>query len=297
MNIINAFNTSIEIGLLYSLAVIGVYISFEIIRFPDLSVDSTITLGAVTVSVFILNNMNPFFATLIAIIFGFVAGFTVGILNSKFRINKLLSSIIVLISLYSINLAIMGRSNISILNKLTIFSQFENYFNINLRIIMVCLFSVSLIIGLLIFFFKTDLGLSLRFIGENEKTLKTLGKNIGYVNSFGLGLANSMLALSGAFIAQSNGFADVNMGLGTLVICLASLIIGKSILNPSSILSVLLAMIFGSIIYQFLIALSLQIGLPVYYVKLLTGLLLVVLLSSSNISKNRVQLGIEKIKI
>lgn len=293
MDILNLIVISAKIGLLYSFASIGVYISFEVIRFPDLSVDSCFALGGACAASFIASGCNPFLATILSMLSGALAGVVLSILYSSFQINKILAGIIMFISLYSINLYIMGSSNVSLLNQYKIFSFIQQYSSGSLWLI---LFETGIniaVIIIILLLFRTDLGLFLKCLGDNHKVVSILGVNKMYLNSIGLAASGGLIAFSGALVAQNNGYSDINMGFGTLVTSLASLVIGKSITKSSSICLNLIAIVLGTIAYQATIATCLQLGLGVTWVKLVTGIFLTIMITLSVFIKRRQVLKIE----
>ncbi len=271
---------SFESGLIYAIMALGVYLSFRILDFPDLTVDGSFVTGAAVSAILIVNGTNPFLATLVALIIGFLAGCMTGILHTKGNINPLLSGILMMIALYSINLRIMGKSNVPLLTEETVFTQLQDFWNklgidagleqlflsIGLdgfipktwSILIAMLVLIVIIKFLLDKFLKTELGLAIRAVGDNENMITSFSANTDMLKILGLGLSNGLVAFSGAFIAQYNGFSDVGMGIGMIVIGLASVIIGEAIVGTKSIVRATLAVIIGAIIYRLIVAMALR---------------------------------------
>ncbi|HDR16937.1 MAG TPA: ABC transporter permease, partial [Desulfobacteraceae bacterium] len=223
---------SLEQGLAYALVALGIVISFRILSFPDLTVDGSFPLGAAVVARLITEGVPPIWSVAAAVAAGFLAGCGTGYLNTKLKINSLLSGILMMTILYSVNLRIMGRSNIQLLTVDTLLTPLENL-QVDRFIPMIAFFFV-VSVGVKIatdLFLHTQAGFSMRATGDNEQMIRSLGVNTDNVTVFGLGLSNAYVALSGALVAQGQGFADVGMGIGMIVAGLASIIIGESILG------------------------------------------------------------------
>lgn len=271
---------SIESGIIYAIMALGVYLSFRVLDFPDLTVDGSFVTGAAVAATLIVSGYNPLIATLIAIFVGFIAGCLTGLLHTKGKINPLLSGILMMIALYSINLRIMGRSNIPLLNqetvisKITVFSQtngidqfFFSLFNFfgtpqQPKTIGIVLFAtlITFLIKLLSdYLLKTEIGLALRATGDNKKMIRSFSANTDSLTIFGLGISNAFVALAGALIAQYSGFADIGMGIGMIIIGLASVIIGEALFGTKTIARTTLAVIGGAIIYRIVITLALRV--------------------------------------
>jgi len=241
---------SLEQGLAYGLVAIGIVITFRILAFPDLTVDGSFPLGAAVVARLIMEGLPPIFGIIMAIICGFLAGCCTGILNTKLKINSLLAGILMMTILYSVNLRIMGRSNIQLLTVNTIMTPLENL-DINRFIpIIAFFFVVALSIKFLTdLFMHTQLGFAMRATGDNEQMIRTLGVNTDSMTILGLGISNAFVALSGALVAQDQGFSDVGMGVGMIVAGLASIIIGEALFGKKTVQRMTLAAVLGSIIY------------------------------------------------
>lgn len=271
MGLMTAVSKSVELGLLYALMALGVYITFRILDFPDLTVDGSFTTGGAIAALMISGGSSPWLATLCAFAGGLAAGACTGLLHTKGKINGLLSGILMMIALYSINIRIMGKPNIAILNAETVFT------GVNLMVMMiVVVVAVKLLLDL---FMRTDLGMALRATGDNERMIRSFGANTDTTKVIGISLSNGLVALSGAFIVQQAGFGDVNMGVGMIVVGLASVIIGEAIFGAKTVFRATLAVLLGSIVYRIVIALALRVEwLDASDVKLITALIVIVAL-------------------
>ncbi len=260
---------------------LGVYLTFRILDFPDLTVDGSFVTGAAVAATLIVNGVNPFLATTVAILAGFIAGCITGILHTYGKINALLSGILMMIALYSINLRIMGRPNIPLLSQETAFSSMSGIwekFGIDALLNKMLAFfglgevlpktwAVLILMILVTFFIKfitdrflqTEIGLALRATGDNQRMIRSLSANTNLLIILGLGISNGMVALSGALIAQYGGYADVGMGIGMIIIGLASVIIGEALFGTKTIVRTTLAVVLGSIIYRLVVSLALRI--------------------------------------
>lgn len=259
---------------------LGVYLSFRVLDFPDLTVDGSFVTGAAVAAMLIVSGYSPLIATLVAIVAGFLAGCVTGLLHTKGKINPLLSGILMMIALYSINLRIMGRSNIPLLNQETLMTKIADFserigfdqfissiftslgFEQQPRTFGIIVF--ALIITLLIKFLadyllKTEIGLALRATGDNKKMIRSFSANTDNLTILGLGVSNAFVALAGALIAQYSGFADIGMGIGMIIIGLASVIIGEALFGTRTIARTTLAVIGGAIIYRIVITLAFRV--------------------------------------
>lgn len=270
---------SLELGIIYAIMALGVFISFRTLNMPDLTVDGSFTLGA-AVSAILSFNGQPILALAVAFAAGCIAGSATALLTTKLKIQPLLSGILLMLALYSINLKVMGnKANIPLLNKRTIFSPFkgtavENYIRFLLTTAI-----LAIVLLLLYYFLKTKFGLVLRATGDNDKMVRALGVNTDLTTLIGLALSNGLVALSGAMIAQYQSYADVSMGIGMVVIGLASVIIGEVIFGTKSLLRRLVAVILGAILYRFIIALALRLGMPPTDLKLISAIIVTLALS------------------
>jgi putative ABC transport system permease protein len=260
MNLIQ-FMGAVEIGLLYGLVAMGVLLSFRILDFPDLTVDGSFPLGAAVCAILIVSGVNPWIATFAAILAGMMAGFTTAWISVRWHILHLLASILTMTALYSINLRIMGRPNIALLGENTIFTPIENLPYPHLYTISAAMFGFAGVVLLLLYrFLSSEKGLAMRATGANVRMAKAQGVSVNKQILFGLALSNGLVALAGALFAQSQGFADVNMGVGTIIAGLAAVIMGEALFNPKVILTALVACVIGSILYRLVTAMALNAG-------------------------------------
>ena len=265
----------LEQSFIFALVSMGVYITYKILDFPDLSVDGTFPLGACICGTLLVKGFNPIISTIIAMIGGAVAGFFTALLHVKLKITNLMSGILIMMALYSINLIIMGRSNISLINAKTIFINKDNKIIIILLILI--LFKVFLDL-----FMKTKTGYLLKAVGDNEQVVTTLGVNKNLIKIIGLVISNALVSLAGALNAEYVGYADVGMGTGIVVKGLATVIIGMSIFSKVKIIKDSSKAVFGSIIYYFAITIALKCNLNPNLLNLLTAVVIIVALASQN---------------
>ena len=262
---------TLEQSFIFAIMVLGVYISYKILDFPDMTVDGCFPLGAAVAASAIVKGVNPVLALVMAMAAGAAAGFVTGMIHVKLRVTNLLAGIIVMTGLYSINLRIMGKSNIPLF-------MVKHLFNGTMTPIIVVAV-ILLIVKLAIdFLLKTKFGFALKALGDNESLIVSLGLNEKTLKIYGLMIANSLVALSGALLAQYQGFADVGMGTGTIITGLASIIIGDALFGKKKIISISVKVILGTIIYRAIIALSLKVGMNASDLKLITSALVVVII-------------------
>ncbi|MFA5523235.1 MAG: ABC transporter permease [Tissierellales bacterium] len=260
-------------GFIFSIMVMGVYITFRLLNFADMSVDGTFTLGASVSAILITKGCNPFVALLFSVIAGSLAGTLTGILNVKLKIKDLLSGILVMLALYSINLRIMGRANLPMFNNETIFPDSSLVNSLFIALILALICAVIFII-----FFKTKRGYLLKATGSNEGMVISLGLNTGTIKILGLALSNGLVALSGSVFAQYQGYSDINMGTGTMVIGLASIIMAHSILKNIKQIKPSFLCIIGAVLYRASISLSLKIGFNPSDLKLVSCIIVILAL-------------------
>jgi putative ABC transport system permease protein len=268
---------ALESGLVFALVAFGVFLSFRILEFPDLTVDGSFPLGAAVCAIMIVSGVNPWLATLVAFIAGMMAGIVTAFLNTKLGILNLLASILTMIALYSINLRIMGKPNVALLGETTVLTPTESW-GIPYYVATPLAFSVVILIAyiLLLKFLNSRLGLAMRATGANERMARSQGINTDRMIILGMAVSNGLVALAGSLFAQSQGSADITMGVGVIVIGLASVIGGEAIISPKTMLLALLACIAGSILYRFAIAFALNadfIGLKAQDLNLVTAVL------------------------
>lgn len=296
-----AIFSSIEAGVIYAIMALGVYLSFRILDFPDLTVDGSFVTGAATAAILMINGYHPLLATIAAVLAGFLAGICTGLLHTKGKINPLLSGILMMIALYSINLRIMGKSNIPLLTEETLITKIRDFWSTSGLDVMTGnilrasgledilpsgwgILLIMLIVTFIIKFFmdaflKTEVGLALRATGDNEGMIHSFSANTGSMKILGLGISNSLVAGSGALIAQYNGFSDLGMGIGMIIIGLASVIIGEAVFGSKTIVRATFAVIGGAIIYRIVVTLAMQAKfLDTGDVKLITALIVIVAL-------------------
>lgn len=273
---------ALEIGLIFGLVALGVLISFRILRFPDLTVDGSFPLGGAVAATLISQGFDPFTSTLIATLIGACAGLVTGWLNVRLKIMDLLASILMMIALYSINLRIMGRPNVPLITEPTVFSILQPSMLSDYVARPLILIGVVLLAKFgLDWFFGTQKGLAMRATGSNARMARSQGVATGSMILLGMAISNALVALAGALFAQSQGGADISMGIGTIVIGLAAVIVGESILPSRRLVYATLAVIIGAILYRFFIALALNadfIGLKAQDLNLVTAILVTVAL-------------------
>lgn len=260
---------ALESGLLYAFMALGVYITFRILDFPDLTVDGSFTTGAAIAAVMISHGYSPLLASFSALVGGLIAGICTGLLHTKGKINGLMSGILMMIALYSINLRIMVKPNIALYGSDTLFTSVNT--------LMVMPIIVIVVLALLNRFLYSDLGLALRATGDNERMIRSLGANTDFTKIVGISLSNGLVALSGAFIAQQSAFADLNTGVGMIVIGLASVIIGEAIFGASNVIHHTISVVLGSIVYRIVVALALRVEwLEASDMKLITAIIVII---------------------
>ena len=272
---------TISQGLLWSLLALGVYITFRVLDIADLTVEGSFPLGASVAVTLLVKDVNPVAAILAAALAGGVAGVVTGLLHTKLRIPALLAGILTMIALYSVNLRIMGKANISLLGKETAFTMVESTLGVaySQAVLLVGLISCVLFSVLMYWFFGTEIGAAIRATGYNPQMIRAQGVDTNVMLLIGLFFSNALVAVAGSLVAQSNGFADVGMGVGTIVIGLASVIIGEVLFGTRSFKNSLISVILGSMVYRLVIAIVLQMGMPPNDLKLFTAVLVAIALS------------------
>ena len=263
-------------SLILAIMAIGVYITFKILDFPDMTADGSYTMGAAISAAALVRGLNPIVGVLLAVVGGALAGMVTGLLHIKVKISNLLSGILTMGMLYSINLRIMGKSNIPLFT-------FPNLFKGDIPPVVIALIFVLIAKILLDLFLKTGLGYTLKGVGDNEQMIKSLGINIGNIKILGLMISNALISLSGALMAQFQGFADVTMGIGTLVLGIASIIIGLTLFKKIRAVKATTAILIGAFIYQFTIYFALNLGMLSTDLKLISSLVIVAFLAGGNL--------------
>lgn len=277
-----AFWGAVELGLVYAFVAIGVYLAFRVLDFPDLTVDGSFPLGAAVTAVLIIAGVNPWLAAAVAMVAGAGAGLVTAMLNVRFRILNLLASILTMIALFSVNLRVMGKPNVALINADTMLSPF---FGHGLRDFYVRPLFVGVLVIVAVFlvwrFLESDAGLSMRATGANARMARAQGVNTDRQIYLGIALSNALVALGGALFAQTNGFADVTSGVGTIVVGLAAVIIGETLFGTRGILMALIGCVLGSILYRIAIQVALSsdvLGLQASDLNLVTAVLVTVAL-------------------
>ena len=272
----NLIIDAIEEGLLFSIVSMGVYITYKILDFPDLSVDGTYPLGAAITAILLINGVNPWLAIIISAVGGAIAGGITAFLHVKLKISNLMSGILVMIALYSVNLRVMGKSNTPLFSTKTIFK------NTNLKSIFIIIIMVVICKIIIDTFLKTKRGFLLIAVGDNEQVVSSLGINKNGVKVLGLMISNGLVGMAGAIQAQKYGYADVTMGQGIVVMGLATVVIGITIFCKLSLFKCTTLSILGAIIYKVAIAIALKINFNPNDLKLITAIIVIIALASNN---------------
>jgi putative tryptophan/tyrosine transport system permease protein len=280
---------ALTIGLILSLLALGVFISFRIFEFPDITADGSITLGAALTAALLVHQVHPVAATAAALVAGAIAGALTAVIHTRFAVNRLLSGILVMTALYSINLHIMGKSNVPLLSETTLATMAERAgtaltgstsdlviagWSVAVRDVAMLVWALvlAMAIAILLFtFFRTNLGLAMQAAGDNAQMIRALGVNVDTMLVLGLALSNGLVALSGALLAQYQGFADVQMGIGMVVWGLASIIIGEALVGVRQLGLLIAGGILGSVLFRLLVAIALRGGLNPNDLKLVTA--------------------------
>jgi putative ABC transport system permease protein len=280
---------STTLGSILALLALGVYLSFRIFNFPDITADGSITFGASVTAMLLVHHWAPWLATFAGFVAGMIAGTATAVLHTKFKINGLLSGILVMTALYSVNLHVMGKSNVPLLNEATLASQAESIgqrvfgtsndlsvlgWTVGVRDAAMLLATLGfvVIVGMALYlFFRTNLGTAMRATGDNPQMIRALGVSIDFVIILGLAISNGLIALAGSLLAQYQGFADVQMGIGTVVWGLASVIIGESLVGSPRIGLLITGGVMGSVLFRLLVAIALRWGLNPNDLKLITA--------------------------
>ncbi|BAU29229.1 putative ABC transport system permease protein [Aneurinibacillus soli] len=274
---------SMQSGFIFAIMALGVYLTFRILDFPDLTVDGSFTTGGAVAATLITAGTAPFLSTIASLGAGVIVGAMTGILHTKGKINPLLSGILSMIALYTINLRIMGKANVPLLGEDTLFTQFDEKWG-DYGVLAAVAVIALLIKFLNDRFLHTEIGLAIRATGNNQRMIRSFSTNTDTTIILGLSISNGLVALSGALYAQYQGFADVSMGIGMIVIGLASVIIGEAIFGDKTIFRATFAVIGGAIIYRLVVALAMRVGLAPSDMKLMTALIVIVALVMPRIS-------------
>ena len=295
--------SALTLGLILALLALGVYVSFRIFNMPDLTAEGSITLGASVAAVMIVSGHNAVLATAAGALAGVVAGTITGLLATKCKINPLLSGILVMTGLYSVNLHVMGSSNIPLMDVKTLATIAESFgarifggsatlniagWPVSVRdasVLLSILLFVTAVCILLYFFFRTDMGTAMRATGDNPQMICALGVSVDAATIFGLAMSNGLIALSGALIAQYQGFADVQMGVGIVVLGIASVIIGEALVGTRTVGLLITGTVMGSVLFRLLVAIALRWGLSPNDLKLITAVFVFAALVMPNLAR------------
>lgn len=278
-------------GLLWAVLGIGIHITYRILGVSDLTSEGSFTLGGAVGATLIVGGVNPWIACLLAIISGGLAGLITGLLNTKFGIPSLLAGILSMTGLYSINLRIMGKANVALTNQVTVLTSLKDLFGFAkdrdaaiILGVLVC----TIVIAILVWFFNTEFGYAIVATGNNDKMIEANGTSAKLTKVVGLMIANGLIALSGCLVSQYNGYADVTMGVGAIVIGLASVIIGEVVLRKHNLLISLLGVCVGSIIYRLIVSLVINTSIVgANDIKLITAIVVAVAISATTLKKGK----------
>jgi putative ABC transport system permease protein len=279
---------AMTIGLILSLLALGVFISFRIFAFPDITAEGSVTLGGSIVAVLLVAHVHPVLATLVAFAAGALAGSITGIIHTRFGINRLLSGILVMTALFSVNLHVMGKSNVPLMSERTVASIAEAWgtrlFGVpvlsvlgwevstrDVSVLLLALLVAIVVAASLYLFFRTNLGTAMQAAGDNDQMIRALGVNVNTMIVLGLALSNGLIAAAGALLTQYQGFADVQMGIGMVVWGLASIIIGEALVGVRQLGFVITGAIMGSVLFRLLVAIALRGGLNPNDLKVITA--------------------------
>ncbi|MBB1030662.1 ABC transporter permease [Dietzia sp. SLG310A2-38A2] len=270
---------AVEVGLIYGVMALGVFLTFRVLNFPDLTVDGSFTTGAATAATALLAGWNPVFATLAGFVTGFLAGIITGLLHTKGKIDGLLAGILTMIGLWSVNLRIMGSANAPLLRQDTAFTPLREAGILGTWGGVAVLAGAVGLLGLVVvWFLTTDLGLSIRATGDNGPMISSFGVSTDFTKTLTLALSNGLVGMCGALLAQYRGFADISMGIGLILVGLASVILGQAILGQRKLWLAVYAVIVGAVLYQLIIAVALEVGLNPNDMRAVTAILVVIAL-------------------
>ncbi len=281
------YESAILLGLAFSLLAMGTFISMRIFNIPDITTDGSFTLGAAVTAVLISGGASPWLSLLFSFFAGALAGFCMSIIHTKLKVNALLSGILVMTALYSVNLDVMGRSTIPLIQTPTIFDSFTvagGRISTLLTLVLFCVFVLTFLSWLL----RTDFGLAMRATGNNPQMIRSLGVNPDTMKIAGIAISNGLIAISGFLITQVQGFADINMGIGIVILGLGSVMIGEIFLRFIKIHSItfqLLGVIAGSLLFRLILAFALTTGIDPVYLKLIVAILVLVVISIPNLKR------------
>ena len=274
--------TALLQGLCYSGIALGIYISMKIFNIPDITTDGSYTLGGAVTAIMLLHHVPGYLILPVVLLAGGIAGAITGLIHTKLKVNPLLAGILVMTALYSVNLEIMGRSNLPLLNTNSLYSIINISANPNQNYLYVVVIFVAVIILLIGYLLKTDFGIAMRATGNSESMIRALGVNTDRMKIIGLALANALTAISGYLTTQFQGFADISMGIGVVILGLGSVIIAETLINWLNITSLWLSLLLvlgGAIIFQFVLAITLNIGVDATLFKLVSAVFVLLIIS------------------
>ena len=270
---------AVEVGLIYGVMALGVYLTFRVLNFPDLTVDGSFTTGAATAAIALLAGWHPVLATLAGFLTGFLAGVVTGLLHTKGKIDGLLAGILTMIALWSVNLRIMDGANVPLLRQDTAFTPMRDAGILGTWGGVAVLAVAVVLLGIVVvWFLTTDLGLSIRATGDNGPMISSFGVSTDFTKTLTLALSNGFVGMCGALVAQYQGFADISMGIGLILVGLASVIMGQAVLSQRTLLLAIFAVVVGAVLYRLIIFAALRVGLDPNDMKAITALLVVVAL-------------------
>jgi putative ABC transport system permease protein len=279
--------TALLQGLCFSGIALGIYISMKIFNIPDITTDGSYALGGMVTGVMLTHTYPLYISIVVVLLAGALAGAVTGFIHTRLKINALLAGILVMTALYSVNLTIAGRSNLPLINTASVFTIINLFTDVNLNTFFTLAVLVLLLVGLIGYLLKTDFGIAMRATGNSETMIRALGVNTDRMKIIGLALANALTALSGFLITQLQGYADINMGIGIVVIGLGSVIIGETLigwLRLASVWGSLLLVLAGAVIFQLVLAVTLALGIDANLLKLVTAALVLIIVSLPRLS-------------
>jgi putative ABC transport system permease protein len=279
--------TALLQGLCFSGIALGIYISMKIFNIPDITTDGSYALGGMVTGVLLTHAYPLYISIIVVLLAGALAGAITGIIHTKLKINALLAGILVMTALYSVNLTVAGRSNLPLINTASVFTIVSFTADINLNTFFILTALVALMVALIGYLLKTDFGIAMRATGNSETMIRALGVNTDRMKIIGLALANALTALSGFLITQLQGYADINMGIGIVIIGLGSVIIGETLIGWFRLTSVwgsLLLVLAGAVVFQLVLALTLALGVDANLLKLVTAVLVLFIVSLPRLS-------------
>jgi putative ABC transport system permease protein len=282
--------TALLQGLCLSAIALGVYLSMKIFNIPDITTDGSYTLGGVVTATMLTHHQSLWITIPVVLVMGGIAGAATGLIHTKLKINALLAGILVMTALYSINLTILGRSNVPLLNTASIFNLLNLTADPNRNSLIILLMIVALLVAIIGYLLKTDFGIAMRATGDSEQMIRAMGVNTDRMKITGLALANGLTALSGFMMTQFQGFADINMGIGIVITGLGSVIIAETLINWLRITSIvwsLLLVVGGAIVFQLVLAVTLSIGVDANLLKLVTAVFVLLIVSLPRLSFRR----------